>query len=587
MTYNLDNTKAETKKRPLASAIKTFLPFLGKEKGLVLLSLVAILVNSGLNLAAPIIIGHTIDTYVIGKNFPGVITFACLLFVMYILASGAQFVQTRVMGGVSQRLLFTIRNTIFTKLQSLPVAFFNENKAGDLISRINNDTDKLNQFFSQALMQFIGNLFMIIGAGIAIVLINPRLGLATLLPAAGLLLLTKGLSAWIKHRNTKSLEALGSMSANIQESLQNFKVIVAFHRRDYFRDRFQMVNNANYEASIGAGIANNVFTPLYGLCANLAILIVIAYGIHLISVELLTIGVLISFLTYTTRFYDPLKQIASLWTSFQQAMAGWDRISGILRLESNLPHTQETSSDSHHEALLSFEHVGFSYTNDKAVLREVNLRLLQGKTYALVGPTGGGKTTTASLMARLYDPTEGTIYLNGKPLTSYSDSERTKMIGFILQEPFLFTGTVAENLVYGNPELAHVTTDALQTLLQKEGLFHLLDRFEQGLATPISANGESLSLGQRQLLAFIRAILRKPDILILDEATANIDTVTEQLLEEVLAKLPKHTTRVIIAHRLNTIENADTIYFVNGGTVTEAGSMEHAVDMLLHHHRQS
>jgi ATP-binding cassette subfamily B protein len=221
------------------------------------------------------------------------------------------------------------------------------------------------------------------------------------------------------------------------------------------------------------------------------------------------------------------------------------------------------------------------------VLKHVTFSLERGKTYALVGPTGGGKTTTASLMARLYDPSEGAVLLDGRDIRSFSDAGRTGKIGFILQEPFLFTGSVRENILYGNEQYEKLTNKELLDVLVKANLDRLLERFENGLETKIMSSGDSISLGQKQLIVFIRAVLRRPDLLILDEATANIDTVTEQLLEDILKKLPKETTKVIIAHRLNTIENADEIFFVNAGTIVRAGSMEHAVKMLLEGKRES
>lgn len=220
-------------------------------------------------------------------------------------------------------------------------------------------------------------------------------------------------------------------------------------------------------------------------------------------------------------------------------------------------------------------------------MHDVNLALEKGKTYALVGPTGGGKTTTASLMARLYDPVQGTVLLQGKDIRTYSPEERTKKIGFILQEPFLFSGTLKDNILYGNENYQDYDKEKTETLIKETGLEKLLSRFDEGLDTEVSINGDSISLGQKQLVAFIRAVLRKPDILILDEATANVDTITEELLQSILDKLPKETTKVIIAHRLHTIAKADQIFFVNSGEVINAGSMEHAVDMLLHGERSS
>ena len=557
----------ESQKGVLGTALRRLLPLMAQERGSVIIALVAIAISSASTLIAPAIIAHTVDSYIQNKNFDGVLQFSGLLLLVYIFGAIASYVQVRTMGGVGRRVLFNLRNTIFNKLQSLPVAFFNQNKAGDLISRINNDTDKLNQFFAQALMQFISNFVLIAGAGVFLLVINIKLGAAALVPALIVLVLTQLLSPWVKRANLASLRSLGGMSGEIQESLNNFKVIVAFNRLDYFRDKFKESNRINYAASIKAGVANNTFTPIYTLASTVAQLIVLSYGIYLISTGDFTLGLLIGFILYVNNFYFPLRQLAAVWSSLQQALAGLDRISEVLALESDMPVMLEIGEKPlSNDFILSFDHVSFGYPDaDTDVLHDITFALEKGKTYALVGPTGGGKTTTASLMARLYDPTKGTVYLAGHDIRSYTPEERSKKIGFILQEPFLFSGTVRENILYGNDEYKDHTNEEVAALLERANLTALLSRFSEGLETKVKSSGDAVSLGQKQLIAFMRAALRSPDILILDEATANVDTVTEQLLEDILKKLPKHTTRVIIAHRLNTIENADEIFFVNGG----------------------
>jgi len=284
-------------------------------------------------------------------------------------------------------------------------------------------------------------------------------------------------------------------------------------------------------------------------------------------------------------FYGPMRQLATVWSSFQMAIAGLDRISEVLALESNMPVIGATRVES--KSVMSFRNVSFHYPDGKEVLRNVNFEMEPGKAYALVGPTGGGKTTTANLMARLYDPTQGIVLLNGRDIRSYTVEERARKIGFILQDPFLFSGTVRDNIVYGNEAYRNHTSEQLESVLEKHNLAVLVSRFHDGLNTPVTTSGNSISLGQKQIIAFMRAALRQPDLLILDEATANIDTVTEELLQEILHKLPKTTTRVIIAHRLNTISNVDQIFFVNSGEVALAGSMDHAIDMLMHGKRSS
>lgn len=584
MNYSLNKPPADGQKSGGIRSLKRLWPLVAQEKRDLAIAFVGILLNSVSVLAAPIIIGYTVDNYIQTGDFAGVKVAAAVLFGVFLVGLVSSYVQTIRMGTIGRRVLYNFRNEIFLKLQDLPVAFFNQNKAGDLISRINNDTDRLNQFFSQALMQFVGNFFLILGAGVFLLTLNFRLGAASLLPAAGVLVATRLLSPWVKRKNKESLQSLGGMSAEIQESLGNFKVIVAFNRLDYFRDKFNEANLGNFKASIGAGLANNVFMPIYALASSLGQLIVIAYGISLIVSGDMTVGLLIGFLLYVNGFYMPLRQLASVWSSFQQSMAALDRISEVLALTSDMPSipTASTRSGGDERSVIAFRDVSFRYPDGQDVLKHISFDLERGRTYAFVGPTGGGKTTTASLMARLYDATEGTVELEGRDIRSYKPEERAKKIGFILQEPFLFTGTLLDNLFYGHPDYAKTSKEEREAVLEESGLGSLLSNFEQGSDTLIQTGGDSISLGQRQLIAFVRAVLRSPEILILDEATANIDTVTEQLLEQALRKLPITTTKVIIAHRLNTIENADEIFFVNNGEVKPAGSFDHAVEMLMH-----
>jgi ATP-binding cassette subfamily B protein len=586
-SYLLPTESAPKDKGTLSRAWESLGPLLAQEKVNLSIALVAVVANSLSTLIAPILIARAIDIYITHGDFAGVLRYATILLVIYVIGLVAGYFQTKRMGTVGRSVLFKLRNELFLKLQQLPIAFFNQNKTGDLISRINSDTDKLNQFFAQALMQFIGNGFLILGAGIFLVVLNWKLGLAALVPALLVFVVTQLISAWVKRKSRAGLQSLGSMSAEIQESLNNFKVIVAFNRLDYFREKFKEANEINYKASVGSGIASSVFTPIYGLASNLGQLIVLSYGLYLILSGHLTIGLLIGYILYVNSFYNPLRQLATVWSSLQLALASLDRIQDVLSLSSNMPVISDDTVANDSAPILEFKDVSFSYPDGKKVLGDINFTLEKGKTYALVGPTGGGKTTTASLMARLYDPTDGTVLLNGKDIRSFETNVRTDKIGFILQEPFLFSGTVRDNIVYGNPAYSGCSDEQLAEALEKAYLSKLITRFDEGLATKVTGTADGLSLGQKQLIAFMRAALRKPELLILDEATANIDTVTEQILEDILEHLPESTTKVIIAHRLNTISSADEIFFVNAGTLTLAGSMDHAVELLLHGKRSS
>ena len=574
-------------KSSTAAAFKKMLGFMKGEKWNLFFALFVMLLNSGISMLTPFLIGYTIDNYIVTKIYSGLLTYTGILFGLYLLSAITDYFQTKLMGSIGQRMLYSLRNEVFNRIQSLPVAFFNENKAGDLISRINNDTDKVNQFFSQSLMQFVDSIFTMLGAAAFLLSIQLNLGGAALVPAIFILIFVKIITPFVKKKNAASVKSTGGLSAEIQEGLSNFKSIVAFNRRIYFKNSFETANKLNYKNAVSAGLVNTVFIPVFTFFSNMAQLVVLAFGIYLISQGNFTIGLLISFIAYTQNFYQPLRQIASLWASFQTAMASWDRISVILNLKSNLAQIPDTSAPQVNAPLLSFRNVSFQYPDGKKVLHHINFELEKGKTYAFVGPTGGGKTTTASIIARLYDPTSGEVLLEGKNLKAFSDEERSKKIGFILQDPFLFNGTVRDNILYGNEEYKKMDDNQFETYLNEIGLNELMTGFEDGLNTKVIAGGDSMSLGEKQLLAFVRAILRKPELLILDEATANIDTVTEKLLENIIQKLPATTTKVIIAHRLNTIQNADEIFFINSGEVTNSGSFDNALKLLMAGKRES
>ncbi|MCW1948872.1 MAG: ABC transporter ATP-binding protein/permease [Candidatus Shapirobacteria bacterium] len=551
-------------------------------------AMVAVLINSAANVATPLIVGQAIDKFIFDKNWPELAGFGWTLAGIYMVVAVSNYFQTVLMGRVGQNILYRLRSQVFEKIQSLPLSFFNQNKLGDLISRINSDTDKLNQFFSQSLNQFMGQAFTLLGIGIFVFYTNSKLSFWMMLPVVGLVGVTYVLSSYMSKRSRMSLQSLGNLSAEIQESLSYFKVIVLFNRRDFFRENFKKANENNFAMSIKSGITNNISTPIYDLAWNAGLTLVLVMGIEMIVGGQITVGLLIAFLAYTDKFYAPLRQMAQVWSNTQMAFAGWVRISEILDLKTDLEIT-ETSNNlkTKEDDVLVFDKVKFSYDGEKIILDEVNLDFKKGKTYAMVGPTGGGKSTMAALMCRLYDPDSGQIYFEGKDIRNYTGKELSEQIGFILQEQFIFTGSVGENIVYGNPNYEIYDKKKLKKELKEDGLEELVERFENGLDTEITPDTEVISLGQKQLISFMRAILRRPKLLVMDEATANIDTVTESLLQKIIDKLPVETTKVIIAHRLNTIKKADEIYFVNDGEVVSAESLEKSVEMIEKSKRKS
>jgi ATP-binding cassette, subfamily B, bacterial len=585
LNYNLSEENKFNKNRGFRYAIKMLYKYLKGSRLGMAVSFVFLLANSATVIIAPFIIGDITNKYVPTGDRDNLIKYTLVLAGIYLIGTIASYFQIRVMGKVGQSILFRVRSAIFQKIQSLPLQFFNSNKSGDLISRINNDTEKLNQTFSETLLRFTGDVVIIIGIGITMVALNQTLGIIAVLALVSMLILTGVSAGWIRSRNDKSLQKLGELSGEIQESLSNFKVTVVFNRRSYFRESFAQANEANRNAATWAGIANGFLAQFYNYAGSIASLLILVFGIQILIFDKISqgaapeFGSLLTFILYSSAFFTPLRELGELFTQLQTGIASWTRILKILSLNTNLKKI-EVSEQRFSEHLLKFNNVSFGYDKERMVLKDVNMELDSGKTYALVGPTGGGKSTAASLMARLYDATEGQIFLKGRDIRTYSSAELANIIGFILQEPFLFTGNLSDNIKYGNQEISNLSNDELLNKLKEKGLDGILERFNEGLTTEIKTGGENISLGQRQLIAFVRVLLRNPEILILDEATANIDTVTEKLLEEILNKLPKATTKVIIAHRLNTIENADQIFFISGGSIEKPINFNSALDLI-------
>jgi len=568
------------------SSLKILLKLISDEKKGISISIIATIISCTMELLAPLMVGYAIDHYIKNQDIHGLLIFSGVLFGMYLIWMVTGYVNNIAMGTVGRTVLFDLRKSLFDKFQALPISFFNQNKNGDLISRINNDTDKLNIFFSQSLIPAARSLFLVIGSILFLLYLNPWMGVVTIVPAIIVIIVLVSIASFTERLNRDKLKALGNLSSEIQESLSSFKVIVAFNRQDYFQKRFEEANKNNFDASIKAEMMNKAFIPLFDFAANAGQIAILCYGAYLVINGSITVGLLISYILYLTHFYDPLRNLANIWPSFQVAIAALGRISEVTDLEIGIRRVSSSNLKKGH--YLEFNKVSFIYDNsDKKVIDNVSIVLDKGKTYAFVGPTGGGKTTIASLMSRLYDPTEGVVYLDGNDIRSYAKEDLSKRIGFILQDAILFTGSVKDNILYGNDSYVNMTDEEFIDLLSRDGLDVLLEKFPEGVGTKICPHDNTMSLGEKQLIAFMRAVLRKPELLILDEATANIDTVTEEQLGMILDGLSKDTIKVVIAHRLNTIEGADKIFFVNSGRVVEAGSMQEAVDLLIREQRNS
>lgn len=578
-TYTLSQEKTHK------STFKDFYVYLQDDSRKLIITFFAIFINSTANMLTPFLVGKAVDSYISIGNIAGLRTIAFILMGTFFLTLVTGYIQGILVGSISQNTLFRLREALFTKLQRLPIAFFNQNKAGDLMSRINNDTDKINQFLSQNVTQFVGIIFTFIGILSFSFAMSVKMTLVMMSALLVLFVITRLVTPYVKRENKKSLDAVGDFSASLQENLTNFRVVAAYGKRDYLKDHLTTANTATFKTALTSGVGNRVFEPIYDFGGALALIAVLYFGFMFIDSGEITIGILVAFVAYTQKFYDPMRFFATIFGAVQLATAAWARIQAVLVLTNNVksPETPVEDSEKNSDRTdlrLELKNVSFAYEGGSPVIENANLSFEKGKTYALVGPTGGGKSTLASLMAHLYDPTEGAVYLNGKNIFLYSEEERAKEISVILQDPILFNGTIAENIVYGNREIQTQSVEELYTLLVQKGFEDIITRFDNGLNTEVKQNGAGLSIGQKQLISFMRAILRSPRLLILDEATANIDTITEALLTKTLKNLSQETTQIIIAHRLNTIKEADEIMFVNGHHVTHAGSYDDAIKLI-------
>ena len=577
MNYNL-STQVISKRYKIKQFIQIIAPFFEGEKLKIIIIIITVLINIGTSVLTPYMITLAIDGPIAQKNISLLSQISLGLIGVFLISALAAYGQARIMGYLSQRVLFRLRQQVFQTLQSLPIEFFHQNKAGDLISRINNDTDKINQFLSEGVLRFISLFFSVIGIAIMMIVLNWYMAILVLGLTAMLLIITRIITPFIEKVNARGLSDQGNLASEVQEGLMNFKVLVAFQIQEYFMTHFQIISDAVYKSKSKTNILNEGISPIYTLFANISQIIILLIGIRLIISGQITVGLLIGFIAYAQKFFEPLRILGTIIGNLQGALAAWNRVQDILILENNLlilpssdildPNTQE---------IIQFKEVSFGYAQNM-IIHNMSMTLEKGKTYALVGPTGGGKSTTAALMARLYDPQEGVIEFKNQDIRQLTDEERTNKIGFILQEPFLFSGTLADNIRYGNNKLLESSEEEILLTLQKYELMELLYSFEQGLGTLIQTN--SISLGQKQLISFIRVLLRNPELLILDEASANIDTVTEQKLQYILSQLPSTTTKVIIAHRLNTIQKADQIFFISGGVLTPAENFEAALNLI-------
>ena len=534
-----------------------------------MLLFVFVVLGAATQAGGPWLVGRAIDENIIGGDAGGLTTRMLELLGIYLIGTLMSRQQTMLVGEISQRVLSDLRERLFKQLQRLPLAYFDKRPIGDLMSRLLNDVDTLNQLFSQGITQLLGSLFGLIGILIAMLLLNVPLALVSFLVIPIMLLTTAFFAARARAAFRKTRETVGDVTADIQEEIVGVREAQAFNRTNENISRFRARNAANRDANVSAVGITSAFSPSIELLATLATALVIGYGGYLTLNNQLSVGLLTAFLLYVQQFFRPIQLLSSIYTQAQSALAGAERIYAIL---DETPETQDTASSQVLPTIMGriqFSDVGFAYDAGRDVLSEIDLTIEAGQTVALVGSTGAGKTTLASLIPRFYDATSGSLTIDAIDVRSVTRHSLRSQIAFVLQEPFLFSGTVADNIRYGKLD---ATQSELEAAASAVNALEFIQALPQGFDTVLGEGGGTLSQGQRQLVSFARAVIANPRILILDEATANVDTRTEALIQRALETLLQGRTSVVIAHRLSTVERADQIVVLEAGRIVERGT---------------
>jgi ATP-binding cassette subfamily B protein len=485
--------------------------------------------------------------------------------------SGAQ---TYLTGWVGERALADLRTDLFEHLQELSLGYYERNRTGAIISRITNDVEALDQLVTDGLSSLVQNSLLLVGTAVVLFLLDWRLALATLV----VLPLMAGATVWFRTRSNRAYrrvrERLGLVTATLAEDISGMRVVQSFTREPASQATFRGVNERYRESNYETVVLNGLYFPAVDVLSSVATAIVLGFGGALVVDGSLTVGTLLAFTLYLANFFDPVQQLSQLYNTFLSAAAALDRITSVLDEEPEVVDSSGARELPRIEGHVRFEGVRFGYGDLPEVLHGLDLDVPPGTTVALVGHTGAGKSTIAKLLARFYDPREGRITIDGHDLREVTQASLRGQLGIVPQEGFLFSGTVAENVAFGRPDAGRVEVEAAAAAV---GVDAFVQDLPEGYDTELGERGFRLSLGQRQLVAFARALLADPRILILDEATSSVDIGTERRIERGLRTLLAGRTAFVIAHRLSTIRHADVIVVLDHGRVVEQGTHEQLI----------
>ena len=539
---------------------------------------IVIALSTAADIAGPLIVGYAID-YGLGQK-GGVSSDLRVIYLsvaVYVFVNVAAWVlgylQTFGMGWVGQHMILDLRNTLFGHLQSLSLRFYSEQKAGWIISRLTNDIENFTNLLNDGVQNLAKNGLTLIGVFIAIFVLDWKLALAvtTVFP-----IMVVGTAVYRVHSMKafrRAREAIAEVAAFLQENVSGMRVVQAFTREQRARDDFDGRNHAYRRANVRGSLLSAIYFPGVEFLSAVALAIVLLYGGFRVVGGHMTPGHLVAFIGLLNMFFQPIQQLSQLYSDLQSTLTSLEKVFAVLDTESDRADSPDARNLEHIDGKISFDGVDFAYGEDP-ILEDVSFEIEPGETLAIVGETGAGKSTIVKLLSRLYDPTGGKVLVDDQDLRGIRGSSLRERMGVVLQDTFLFTGTVEENIRYGRPDATHEEIVAAAEIV---GADEFIRNFPDGYKTQVRERGGRLSVGERQLISFARALLAEPRILVLDEATSSVDLTTEARIEQALQKLLLGRTSVVIAHRLSTIRRADRILVLNDGRIVEQGSHEDLV----------
>ncbi|GAA4834139.1 ABC transporter ATP-binding protein [Paenibacillus vulneris] len=572
---------AKVRPKNTKATLKRMWQYLSRQRAGLISVFILTALSSGLALIGPYLIGVSIDEYIIPRNYSGLIGLCTALLGVYVFSAVMSWIQAYVMTGVSQRTVRELREDMFGRIQKLPLQFFDSKTHGELMSRTTNDIENVSNTLNQSVTQLISSVITVVGALIFMLKLNVWLTLLSLITIPLVMIITGKISGYTRNYFSGQQKHLGEINGFIEETISGQRVVKAFRREEKAIQDFNVINGKLRSAGSKAQIFSGMIGPIMNVLNNMSFALLAAVGGWMALNDMTTIGIIVSFLNYSKQFGRPINELANQFNMIQSGVAGAERVFEIMDTKTEYEEQAGHKELRQVKGEVILDHVSFRYKEDVPILKHVSLTAKPGDTVALVGPTGAGKTTIINLLTRFYDIQEGTITIDGEAIHHLDKDQLRQQLGIVLQDAYLFSDTIRENIRYGRLDATDEEIEAAAKLANADSFIRKLP---QGYDTILSAEGSNLSQGQRQLITIARAILADPAILILDEATSSVDTRTEMHIQEAMNSLMKGRTSFVIAHRLSTIREADQILVINGGEIIERGTHQELLDQKGFYH---